>query len=74
MIQGNTTRDVMDYLSKDLSIQKDLQRGILNIRALARQIKKEQKLKTSLDAVISAIRRFSYDKGAKEEVHMVPTE
>ena len=43
MIQGNTTRDVRDYLSKDLSIQKNLQRGILNIRALARQIKKEQK-------------------------------
>jgi len=66
MIQKNTTQEVRNYLSQDLSIQKNLQRGILNIRALARQIIKEQKLRTSVDAVISAIRRFSYDKELKE--------
>lgn len=66
MIQTNTTQAVRNYLSKDLSIQKNLQRGILNTRALARQIISEQKLKTSVDAVISAIRRFSHDRVFKE--------
>ncbi|MDP2908826.1 MAG: hypothetical protein Q8N77_03390 [Nanoarchaeota archaeon] len=67
MIKPNITQEVRNYLAKDLSLQKDLQRGILNIRMLAKRIIKEQNLKTSTDAVVSAIRRFSDNGTFKEE-------
>jgi aspartokinase len=55
-------RIVNNLLLKDISIQKDLQRGIINTRALALFLIKNYALQTSLDAVISAIRRFQSDE------------
>jgi len=61
MIKGNITQEVKSYLSKDLSIQKNLQKGIVNIKALAQQIIREQDLKTSTDTVMNVIRKISFD-------------
>jgi hypothetical protein len=61
MIRGNITREVKSYLSKDLSIQKNLKKGIVNIKALAQHIIREQDLKTSTDTVMNVIRKISFD-------------
>lgn len=61
MIRGNITREVKNYLAKDLSVQKNLQKGIINIRALAQHIIREQGLKTSTDTVMNVIRKISFD-------------
>jgi aspartokinase len=57
--QNHVALQVRTYLDQDPFIQKDMSRNIINIRALSRYIIKEQKLKTSLDAVISTIRRYN---------------
>ncbi len=49
---------IWKLLSQDYSVQKDLQRGLINTRALAKYFIKQYKLQASLDAVISAIRRY----------------
>ncbi|MBI5393597.1 hypothetical protein HZA96_07060 [Candidatus Woesearchaeota archaeon] len=59
-------RTINNLLQKDISIQKDLQRNIINTRALASYFIKNYALQTSLDAVISAIRRFQADETFKE--------
>src|SRR3989338_2112499 len=66
-------RTINNLLQKDISIQKDLQRNIINTRALALYLIKNYALQTSLDAVISAIRRFQSDETFKEskELHNV---
>ena len=61
MTRGNITQEVKSYLAKDLSIQKNLQKGIVNIRALAQHIIKEQGLKTSTDTVMNMIRKISFN-------------
>lgn len=55
-------KKVEEYIDHDAAIKKDLKRNIINKRALARQIKKELNIKTSLDAIISAIRRYPKEK------------
>ncbi|MBI1936036.1 hypothetical protein HYS31_06360 [Candidatus Woesearchaeota archaeon] len=62
---------VWKFIDTDLSIKKDLGRKIVNIRKLAKHILSSQKLDTSLDAVISAIRRYNADISKKEETHSV---
>jgi hypothetical protein len=49
---------VWKFLAEDISIQKNIERGIINIRGLARHLIKKHNLQTSMDAVISAIRRY----------------
>ena len=66
MYQQNITQTVWNYISRDLTIQKNLHKGILNVRGLASHIIKEHDLKTSIDSVISAIRRYKIDKENKE--------
>lgn len=67
MIMTNISQEVWNYLARDPSIQKNLKRGLLNIRALAKHIIKERYLNASIDAVISAIRRFSNNEEFLEE-------
>ncbi len=72
MVKGNITREVKNYLAKDLSLQKSLQKEVINLRALAKHIIKEQGLKTSTDTVINAIRKVSHtDKTFKSESEKV---
>lgn len=68
MYRQNITQTVWSYISKDLAIQKSLHKGLLNIRALAKHIQKEQNLKTSTDSVISAIRRYTTHKKSRDSL------
>ena len=54
----NINQTVWKVLASDLAIQKDINRNIINVRALAKHLIKNYELQASLDSVISAIRRF----------------
>ncbi|MBM3199826.1 hypothetical protein FJZ53_02725 [Candidatus Woesearchaeota archaeon] len=71
MMRPNITQEVRSYLSKDPSIQRDLRRGLLNMRALAKHIIRDKGLRAPIDAVISAIRRASYEKNPQHNEHNV---
>lgn len=62
LIMTNIVKDVWKYLDNNSCIQRNLVCGLINIRALAKFIIKEKKLDASLDAVISAIRRYELGK------------
>jgi len=49
---------VCEALDDSPCVRKDMSRGLINARALARYIIRERKIDASLDAVISAIRRY----------------
>ena len=55
------SKEVENIILADASIQKDLGRGLINHRALARYILDTYRIKASLDAVISAIRRIDVE-------------
>lgn len=63
----NINQEVWHILKSDLAIQKDLQRKLINTRALAKHIIQKYPLRASLDSVISAIRRFQSQEKFKEE-------
>ncbi len=63
----NIREFVWHIINTDMSIKRDLARDILNTRSLAKYIIKTHKLESSLDAVISAIRRFNVELIAKED-------
>jgi predicted regulator of amino acid metabolism with ACT domain len=63
----NINQEVWHILKSDLAIQKDLQRKLINTRALAKYILQKYPLRASLDSVISAIRRFQSQEKFKEE-------
>lgn len=68
MDKTNINQEIWHILQSDLAIQKDLQRKLLNTRALAKHIITKYPLRASLDSVISAIRRFqSQEKFTEEE-------
>lgn len=54
-------QEVSNIVSSDISIQKDLIRGLINHRALARYIIDKYNIDASLDAVISSIRRIELE-------------
>ena len=58
----NTVSEVWKFLDSNPCIQRNLRQGLINSRALSRFIIKNKKLNTSLDAVISAIRRYNFGK------------
>ena len=62
---------VWKFIDAEISIKKGLARRIINVRSLAKHILSTQKLSASLDAVISAIRRYSEDINKKEETYSV---
>ena len=64
----NINAQVWNLLEEDLCVQKDLKRGLVNTRALARYLIQKNNLTASMDAVISAIRRFENDKEFKENI------
>ncbi len=66
--KANINQEVWHILKSDLAIQKDIQRKLINIRALAKYIITKYMLRASLDSVISAIRRYqSQEKLVQEE-------
>jgi aspartokinase len=54
----NTTKEVQRFLDQDISIKRDLKRNLINRRALALYISKGLNLHGTIDAVMSAIRRY----------------
>ncbi|MBT3814822.1 hypothetical protein HOE37_03520 [Candidatus Woesearchaeota archaeon] len=58
----SVNQEVHNIINKHISIQKSLKREIINIRSLAKYLISEYGLAYSLDAVISAIRRFDLDE------------
>jgi predicted regulator of amino acid metabolism with ACT domain len=65
--RSSTNQAVWKILRSDLAVQKDLQRNLINSRALAKYVIRKYGLTTSLDAVISSIRRFQAEEAFKEE-------
>ncbi len=61
----NVAREVERFIERDFALKRDLQRGLINIRALARQIHGSLRPTVSLDAVISAIRRYQVEPEKK---------
>lgn len=57
----NINREVGRYIENHLQIKKNLAENLINVRALARKIKEDSNLSCSLNAVISAIRRYHSD-------------
>jgi hypothetical protein len=57
--------DIVEEIKKTIDARPgtrmDMSHGLINIRALARYIIKEQKINVPIDAVISAIRRYDLD-------------
>ena len=51
---------VWRILDHDPSIKRELDRGLINTSALARYLIKEKKVKATLEAVISALRRYQH--------------
>lgn len=65
----NVTKSVWNVINKDLSVKRDLSRGLISLRALARFIIKEYHLNASVDAVMSAIRRYEQDDRFEAKYH-----
>jgi aspartokinase len=57
----NIVHEVWKILDNDPSIRREMNRGLINTSALARYIINEKKVDATLDAVISAIRRYKLD-------------
>lgn len=64
----NATQYLQDYISKNLILQRGLQKSLLNVRALARCIKKEHGLETSVETITRAIRKFPYEKQKESNI------
>jgi hypothetical protein len=63
----NINKVVQKYISRRAEIKKCLLGDLVNIRALARKIMKEQNLHGSTDAAVSAIRRYCDDDEISKE-------
>ena len=58
----NIVHSVWNLLDKMPCIKRNLKRGLINVRALARYLIHEHQVESNLDAVISAIRRYDLTK------------
>lgn len=58
----NVNQRVWSILREDFGILKDIERGIINVRALATYIITKNGLDATTDAVVSAIRRFEIEQ------------
>ncbi len=67
----NINKDVSRYLDNHLTIKKNLADEIINIRALSKKIIQDLQLRCSLNAVISAIRRYHLDAKEKENLPQI---
>jgi len=64
---ASITRQVWEVLDNDMTIKKDLERGVINVSALSQYLLDTYKIKGSLDSVISAVRRFRGDVTAQDD-------
>ncbi len=57
----SVNQEIAQILQKDLALQKCLKRDLINTRSLARALIEDHQLSYSIDAVISAIRRYDLE-------------
>lgn len=67
----NIREFVWKAIDMDISLKKDISRGVINARALANYLIDIYKLKVSIDSVISAIRRYNAGTEKKTDVGIV---
>ena len=67
----NIREFVWKIIDTDISLKKCLLRDVINVRSLAKNILSAQKIDASLDAVISAIRRYDKSQENKEGTYSV---
>ena len=67
----NIKETVWKIIGTDISLKKDLSRKIINVRSLAQYIISTQKSSASLDAVISAIRRYNFSDETRQYTHSI---
>src|SRR3989344_1560083 len=67
----NIKETVWKIIGTDISLKKDLSRKIINVRSLAQYIISTQKSSASLDAVISAIRRYNFSDETRHDTHSI---
>lgn len=72
-VKNSINQTIWKLINSDLAIQKDLQRQIINMRALAKYLIKKNCLNYSLDAAISSIRRYESEEEFKEEEKQLST-
>ncbi|HLC95869.1 MAG TPA: hypothetical protein VJH97_00925 [Candidatus Nanoarchaeia archaeon] len=63
----NIREFVWKLIDTDISLRKDLSRGIINFRSLARYVIDTYKVGISLDSVISALRRYPTQPEKKQD-------
>lgn len=68
-MEENIRELVWKYIDMDISLKKGLSRKIINVRSLAKHIIANQKINASIDAVISAIRRYNFNDAKADESH-----
>lgn len=59
---NNVTAKIWKKLDTSPSIRKDLSRGLINVRSLARYLRDQQNMDVHLSAIVSAIRRYNIDE------------
>ncbi|MFH1637734.1 MAG: hypothetical protein ABIB71_04900 [Candidatus Woesearchaeota archaeon] len=64
----NINKETWRYIDNNIAVKKNLLDGIVNSRALAKKIIKELKINGSLNAVVSAIRRYEGKAEEKENL------
>ncbi len=67
----NVREFVWKIIDTDIAIKKDLSRNLINTRALAKYIINEYRASLSIDAVVSAIRRYNSQQLKKMDVGRV---
>jgi len=68
----NTTQKVWEVLNEEEVIKKALYQKLINHRALARYVQKKYMLNTSIESIISAIRRFEITGQFKDQFEKIP--
>ena len=61
VLDTNVTKKIWRLLDRNPCILRNMRCGLINVRALANYLIKEEKINTTIDAVISAIRRYNFD-------------
>ena len=67
----NINREVWRYLDNHITIKKNLADELINVRALAKKIIRDLHLQCSLNAVITAIRRYHLDVKEKDQLNKI---
>ncbi len=60
-ITENVTKKIWRLLDRNPCILRNMRYGLINVRALATYLIREEKINTTIDAAISAIRRYNFD-------------